>query len=59
MDNKQIGLTDARRQMGELIGLVIGGKHVELTNYGYPIAAVISITDYRNLIALRDSHTEH
>lgn len=55
MDNKQIGLTDARRQMGELIGLVIGGKHVELTNYGYPIAVIVSINDYRKLTADQDN----
>lgn len=49
MTNKKMSLTNARRQFGSVIDATRGGQHVELAEYGYPIAVIIPIDDYRKL----------
>lgn len=51
MPNEAIPLTDARRRLGAIAAKVRSGRHVELTEHGYPFAVLVPIADYRNLTA--------
>lgn len=56
MANEQISLKKARN-LGVIMQKIRAGEHVELTDYGHPIAVIIPIADYRKKFTTPDPNT--
>lgn len=57
MANEPIPLTNARRHFGVVVDAIRGGRHVELSEHGYPIAVIIPIADYRKKFTTPEPNT--
>lgn len=53
MSGDQYSISQARDQLARLVHEAEGGRHIELTRRGRPVAVVVAIDEYRKLAAAK------